>query len=579
MMTDFLKDPISVKKVHISVSLLVFSVGIFSLYAEMPVITVSTVSMLVLLTLIRSSWSPAILLSILLTFLFPSIKFDRLYGSDSHTTAAYAVKIGEFGWPLPERELLLGGFPHTPLMHLHAIIGSQITGLNLFPSNSGGFLITAILPIFYTLIAIFFAALIAQKSKLKVTADIPDPYMIIPALLYTPFVSFHTGFRRESLGITLFIIIAYLIHRCIYAVNRRYILIILVLSILIPFAHHFSALVLTAFTFIVFFTILIKQQLIVGGDSKINQLWPLIVVQGISFTSLYFIFGQGGRRFVSIVAGISAVRFDDILSYIGFGSVSSSPFFPYTISRSFTYIFKSFLSKWIYMFFIGLGIVAIIFVKYNKTEVSVDEISTISFYFGVLVGVASFFGWVTSTIPWDRLFSFFVLSFAWLAPAGIKAVSERRFDSNASSYFTAVFVSILLIIGLGMIPHYTISKESPNYNDGELTQQFDRSQYVGSQFVADYVPRTQIVGDAIALELLGSRGYRVNGHHSTVLTGNLSEINYAFIGDWNKDIYRAKDLQRGWISLNPPRGIFNRLNVHNHRIYSNGNITVYNRRI
>jgi len=367
----------------------------------------------------------------------------------------------------------------------------------------------------------------------------------------------------------------YIIYKVISRPDKRLFTIAIPISILMPFTHHLSSFILALFLFSSLVVIYVHNSRN-ATKSISNDVQLILVIQIISITTLYFISELGGQFLLQVIIGATAVRLSDIATYIGGHNTQSAPFSEFMISRTIFDIFRYFLSKWIYQLIIGIGITSITITCWLKTE-RTNIVVNIGFLFSIFIGLGSVVSYLTGVVSYSRLFSFFLLSSAWLAPIGGREILDKvGLNKKTKKSILNVLIVFLLILGLINIPAYIISNSPPDYSTGEMSQRFDETTYSSASHVDNHITTRRVTGDVTIREIIGSKGYSVIGSHSVILSGRIPSGNHVILAHWNEHIYYAINYRYNRrITINTPPRTIEKFDTNNTRHYDNGDIIIY----
>jgi hypothetical protein len=516
-------------KLEISSSLLLLSVGVLGLRFEESILSVpALLGCFGLLALEkRSAVLPTILL-VSLVFVAPHNGW--LYGFDSNLEA---VRVTE----LLEGAKNIGTL--TPLLHLHAAIVSRLVGLAAFPTVEGRLLSTWLLPIGYTVATISLISLVIRRNQRQFALG------LLPVLLWVPLSRFHTGFRRQSIGLVFFALLIYAVYRYMNSLDRRFVPLCLLAALFSPLAHHFTALIVVLFIFCAAAVAKIKNTLLISAGI-IFAWWFLVLPEDPSmfYTILHFLSSDGNQP--------AALPFN-------------------TVSLSLVTIVERIVAEWGFQLLISGPILIDVATRYRAGR-SIDDLERVTVVFGGAIGILSAVAFVSSlAISASRVMTFFVLVGAPIAVASIYRLSNRV--SRPATPLIVAFIVALTTLSAVMLPAHVLFDTPPDYSQNVVDQRFSRTLYATGEFVDGAVPPDlELIGDHHVNSVVGRMtGERVWGRHQAILSGNVPANSVVILTQRNRQLYLAWNLEFGenWVGIIPHRPI-NKFETKNEKVYSNG---------
>jgi len=518
---------------------------------------------MLLLILIYISKPAMALITTFLIVLFPSPQTGWLFGYDSHASALITKLIVNSGWPI-SGTYLPGGFQQTPLLHFHTALASSITGLSIFPDKSPQLLITHLIPMVYVASAIAFSYCIVRlyitTGSNSNDVNIPNLVFLVPVLFWIPLFDWKTAYRRQSIGIVLFVCSLFLVLKFIESRDKMFSVIGAMTLISMVIAHHLTTL-MAAWTLVF---ILAAVYLSDRKDVNRSQIWVVIVLFGVTITSWYIASGYGISE---ILLGI-IVRNLELLGRLG----QTTESVPNEINPSMLTVFRTFYSKWLYHLILG-G--AIFFLAVNKyySDNEIELFDIFSLMFGSFIAIAAAFSLPFTFLDSYRLMTFFTVICGFAALKSIVA-----FSSRTTWPITRIFMGVLIILSATMIPPHAVSQTEPNYEGGEKSERFSQEQYAVAEFIDYFGTSDRIIGDQHTQEIVARTAQLpVKSDPSAIENGTVPMNAYIILAKRNNQLYWGKSYTKSGTYYNKVK--FNNasqtLSKNNNLIYSTGNESVY----
>ena len=456
----------------------------------------------------------------------------------------------------------------------------MITNTDIFPEVQGLLLVSWLLPLLFTLvtISICFALVRIYRPGRAV-------FLLLPLLLWIPFVRFHTGLRRQSLGIVYFaltLLVVYLGNTrprssegAAWKTDTRYMLIGGVGALALGLTHHVSSILLGAFG-ACFLISLIYLRYISGIRSR-----------GILVASITIAVSLITRLLIQIITGSSVlshagsltnlVVLSDILSSIGGGSGGTSgASLPYTpITTSLYTKLSKFLSMWIYQIVLAIPIVLGILRGWSQQRATEEQVLRISqLLFGVFIGLLSVTAWLTSTIDFRRVMTVFVLSAGWLSLDEVVSSSECSL-LQVRRVVPAVFVAILVLLSILMVPPHLVSDQPPAHQQGVLDQRFPQQLYATGGHIESYPGYGRMIGDSHIAEVVGTRVNRQTvSKPEAIIRAEVPSGSSVLLQQYNDKYYSGSSRELGSVSFSK-NDVFESYSRKHSKVYSNGQVKIY----
>lgn len=468
-------------KCHLILSSLAIAVGIAGLRAQKPTLYIAGIGACLYLIYWRS-WPSFISTAVLLVMALPQASFNTLYGFDTHSPSIVAQEILQSGWPILNIELSWG-YTGTPLLHIHAGMVSLISGLPLIPSVGSQVLVGSLLPIIYVLCTLLFTYALARRyTDSKILA-------IAPLLFWVPFYIWKVPFSRQSLGIVLFMMGVWAVHRTFQNQSRRLAGLLVLTSTAIVTAHHLSA------AFLWFFLAAAVLATRLSQDKKYRpQLIKPLLIMTLVFVLWFALAELQGGRFVIIVVSIFSK-----LSVISGPTVIPDWLLRYQIEYSQLFRVKKIYSLWTFQVLLAVPILALSVVQVRRKELSANILVTL--FFGAIAGGLAVVAMLAPVLDVARSMTYFVVAGGWIS---IKC--WRKFDGILSRtrqhQLASGVVAACIILGVIMMPVYAISSASPNYEDmGQKDEKFTDEAYASITWVNTHTTGT-VFGDSLVQEAM-----------------------------------------------------------------------------
>ena len=472
-------------------------------------------------------------LTIGLILLYPSPQMGWLYGRDSHRAAFGVLEILRNGWPTKSF-----AFTETPLLYFHAAVASKILKLPVYSGTTPKWLVTMYLPIFYLISTYLFIISIVRRFKEKVL-DLSISLYMLPVIMWIPLAKFHSGFRRESMAIVFFAGIAFFIYNKNFTKPKILCALIFISGTIL--SHHFSPVILVLFIAV--------GVIVYSGYDKINLIL-LLTISVIVFMMWYIINGLGGPYITYVVLGVV--------------SPDPDPNLLNTVSPSLFRLYQLALSLGVYQLI--LGVLITIGFLYSKIDIG-KEYFKYSLAFGIVIAAVSIGAFLAIPISYDRVMSFFVIACGWIAPAGIYIYARDHLRLQPILPTKAVLV-LIVIIGSSMVPVHVISSNSPDYEQGEFSQQFDQSVYPAAEFAGTYMNEEGYLSTLNLWSILRVETHQAVQSKPSLISNGTIPPDYAVVFlDWNTHLYTSKygNIIPGDVLKESP----------NNRVYSNGEVSIY----
>lgn len=554
------------QKINVTISLIGFSIGIFSLRVGSIIFAPIIIFQVGLLLYRRSD---AILGSVAaqLLILYPGLSLTKLYGLDTQSPAVIANRIGQSGWPVGEI-ILSWGFPETPVLHIHALIVSLYTNLGLVPTAGATRpLVGPLLGLTYGFISLLFVYLAGRECSPKYRH-----YVTVTVLFWVPFLSFKTLFSRQSIAMALFLAFIWLIYSKIGVNERRGFIISTLVTTAIVAAHHLTSFILVLFIISLSISSLSHNRYHTGKQTvKLTHLLVFSVLFLSIFSSYYVITGVLGPVFIGLVSNV-ITQLSSILEG-GFsvnGTESLSPSISRYVANPETWItIRNFVSKFIYT-----GIVATVLITGFLLQLRDRNIDN-KMLWAVIAGTALLpfvaIGLIHGAIDPIRIMTFFVMAFLPLAFCTLK------FSDRWETRFYTLFTTMLLLTSLTMVPPHIITGD-PNFDNAERTEEMEPQLYSTAYFVKDHIESDYVLGDSKTRAVVAPISQtQVQAGFKSLLAGNLDKGETAILSENNKYIYYGFYVGEGLVrsvTINPPEKSTSELKGEN-IIYNNGMYRVY----
>jgi len=543
-----------------------FTIAILSIRFQELVLILASIGVLLYYSIIRPTRIGIGALSFSLTFLYPGPQFGWLYIRGAHVAAYTAEEILNNGWPVSTT--IRRSTPGTPLVHFHAVLGSKITDLAIYPSTNAELLITAILPIVFSLVSLLMAFLIIRRYQIINQISVSRYSLFAPILIWAPFFMTKPAFNRQSIGFLFFISTSYTIFLLIHNNDWRYIVLALTFCISTIMSHDFasvSTILLLSSVFLI--TIYVQNTRKCKGFP--NSAYTLLPISIILFFSWQIIGKFGITRISSAFLGITTDRFSRILAFSSSDGQTQIPSavgepIQLTISTMFQNLFSDFL----YAIVIGVGITICLIdnILNDRGEKWVETV----FVFGVFTGSLSIFSWILGIgISPDRIITYLVFVGGGISLLGYLRLG-RKFNRLPISN---IVVIVLLGLSISMIPLHVVSEFPPQYEQGETDQRFSKALYAAADFT-NYHVRTTIYGDENVEHVIGGKtGKLINSRPEIFSSHNVPEDSVLVLQNYNEKYYFGASLNYESIGFRPNGYI--RVTKSNDRLYSNGNVSIY----
>jgi len=548
------------RKVNVFFSCALLVAGIWGVREQIFIQIVFSLSTLFILAVVRQSIMSVCAISILLILLFPMPNSGWLFGRDSNLAARMTTQIALQGWPIESS--LPRTHPETPFIHIHAIITSKVADIGILPSTQGKLLATYLLPISYTAFVSICGYVVSRRI---VRSSEKLAIAIFPVVMWIPLYMLKTSFRRQSVGFALFSLFVMVVYLFDYQ-SKRSAGLMITASVATISAHHVSSLILVLFAGSVSMSGLLT-------NSRSRAQIPLLIVL-LSFLTWQFIAGLGGYLIVGSVSNLTTITRLGIVESI-FSSGSQKPF-PYSINAPLLIRILDFVSRWIYLGVIGIGSVLLLFVRKKTPEYIADKRTAATVLFGSIIGLISVLSWFAGTLPYKRLFTYFVIVGGPAAVIGFSETGENYLSHRKSYSVAATVVVLLALLAAPMVPMHSISQNDPNYDWGQDDQRFKGSWYSSGLFVANHQQRTTVIADDSVGEVISAKsGNQYIASPDVILEAQVTGNQSVILAQVNEKVYRDFfNRQYGSVIFDPPQ-VFDRFDANESRIYDSREVRIY----
>lgn len=492
------------------------------------------------------------------SILYPSPSIGWLYGGDASTDAFWASWLRENGWPVDYFAIPQATNLNRPYIFVEAVVVSEVTTLPILPSSQPKVLITAIMPILFTFLACIFVFLYSKRV-------ISERYALLcsfPVLFWIPLFELKTAFRRQSLGIVVFMMVIYVLYRYHKSHQNRFLYISIFLLLVSPLVHHFSS-------FIIIIGLAILSLLYIKNNS---EYYIALYIGIVSFISWNIIAAHGEIIVISFMRLFTPDRFGKILFF--FGDSSPTQTVAKSVERTVIYSITQFFGKWLYQILLISGIFSYLIDIYlsdrrYKSELSIDWV-IFTLVYGLVLLVGSAIAWLTGAIGMNYLFTFYVMIISPYAVFGYLIISQKINNKR----ITYVLLSLFIIVGFLITPMHVISSSPPQYQNGEISERWGPQVYKSGEHLARYPPQDQLIAST---DVRGQvRIFTEKPMLSTpepVLSGNLPEQRMIILSDQNQYIYIGSNPEYGSFKINPEDPY--QLLSQNNRVYDSGGIFIW----
>jgi len=456
----------------------------------------------------------------------------------------------------------------------------MITNTDIFPEVQGLLLVSWLLPLLFTLvtISICFALVRIYRPGRAV-------FLLLPLLLWIPFVRFHTGLRRQSLGIVYFALILLVVYLnntrshssegAAWKTDPRYVLIGGVGAFALGLTHHVTNILVGAF--MICFLVSLGYLRYISGIRSRGILVASIVI-AVSLIAQLLILIRTGSSVLSHAGSLTdLVVLSDVLSSIGgkSGGSSGGPL-PYTpITTSLYTKLSKFLSMWIYQIVLAIPIVLGILGGWSQQRAAEEQVIRISqLLFGLFIGSLSVVAWLTPTIDFRRVMTIFVLSAGWLSLNEVVSWSEHS-PLRVQRVAPAVFVTILIVLSILMVPPHLVSNQPPNYQQGVLDQRFPQQLYATGDHIESYPGYGQMIGDSHVSEVVGTTVNRqIVSKPEAIIRAEVPSDSSVLLQQYNNKYYSGSSQELGSVSFSK-KDVFESYSRKHSKVYSNGWVKIY----
>lgn len=542
------------------------SLAILSIRFQKLIFILLSIGILLFYSIIYKNPASFGALSFSLTFLYPGPQIGWLYIRGAHVAAYTAEKILNNGWPISAT--IRRSTPSTPLVHLHAILASEITDLPIYPSTNGELLITAILPIIYSLVSLLMAFLIIRRYKEINEGNLSQYLLFIPVLIWIPFFWTKPAFNRQSIGFLFFISTAYMLFLLLKNNSWKLIVLALIFSVSTILGHDFASISLILLMVAICIAV-VRNRTVENSEwisTPIYTILPLVIVL---FFSWQIIGGFGVERILSALLGMTTDRLGSISSFLSGGGDQAQipPEIGEPLELTTFTVFQNLLSDFLFALIIGIGITMYVLSNTLRDESNVWADSV--FIFGIFIGFLSIFSWITGTNSPDRIITYLVF-----VGGGITLLGYFRIENKLNRIpITNIIVVVLLCLSISMVPLHIISESPPQYNQGETDQRFSKPLYATADFISIYADTT-IYGDENVEHVVGGKtGKLINSRPQIFLTDDIPNDSVLVLQNYNKKYYFGGSLKYGSVGFVPTE--FSSVSRANNKLYSNGNVSIY----
>lgn len=465
------------KRLWVSLSFTVFSLGILGLRFQYGVAVISSLFLLFVFILSFSgAKTPLILLSCLLLLSYTGARFNYIFGYDAQSVAILTNFVYKSGWPI--RDIIYsGGFPETPLIYIHTVIVHLISDIPLFRQDTFSIVsIQAILPTIYLAVVL----LLVYSLWKKFIPGIDESILLCSVVFFTPFF-YWASFRRQTIGYLMFALVFFtfmLYYLSAEKTNRvRSVLLLITAIISLVLSHHMSSAQVFVLGLIMAIILTTSFQSYLSGQRLI-----VLGLLFISFTTVWYLWMADNRLgfFLSLMPRILDI----------FSSSASAPTTD-NVNLSLLVRFRTGYAKWLYQLVLAGGL-SLLVINHWRSEIRVDhnhQIVQLVFGFGFLTAVLAAIGTQTMVIPTTRQMIFFVIIGGPLSLLGWKVLDD---DIDIPVLKIAVF--ILFILGVTMVPPHYISQTT--VGEGEKSERIQADLYQGSDWAKNYYDGESVRGDA-----------------------------------------------------------------------------------
>jgi len=542
------------------------SLAVLSIRFQKMIFILSSVGILLFYSIVYKNPLSIGSLCISLTFLYTGPQIGWLYIRGAHVATYTAEEILDNGWPI--NATIRRSTPSTPLVHLHAILSSEITDLPISPSTNGELLITAFLPIIYSLVSLLMAFLIIRRY-ININERYPSQYFLfIPALIWAPFFWTKPAFNRQSIGFLFFISSAYILFRILKNNSWKLTVLALIFTISTILGHDFASISLILLMVAIYISV-VWNRIVKNQFFATNTIYVLLPLTIVLFISWIIIGGFGVERISNAIIGITTDRLGSIISLLS-NNGDQSPI-PSEIGEPLEFtiftIFQNLFSIFLYAFMIGVGITGYVFNNTLRDEDSVWAKSV--FIFGLFIGFISIFSWITGTNAPDRVITYLVF-----VGGGIALLGYVQFENKLKKIpISNIVVIMLLCLSVSMIPLHIVSDSPPRYDQGETDQRFSKPLYATADFIFIYSDKN-IYGDENVEHVVGGKtGRLVNSHPQIILTGDVPNNGILVLQNYNEEYYFGTSVKYGSVGF-IPNG-FGSVRRENNKLYSSGDVSIY----
>lgn len=550
------------RKSEIILSSLAFSVAVFGLKRNDPRLLAVGLVPLALLIVGRFSGVATVYSGIFLVLLFPVPQMGWLFGYDAHSEAVIAQAIKHEGWPISDI-VLSWGFPETPLIHVHAVVANLTTGLALGPATFPQVLVTAILPMVYVSVALVTTYCLARRY-LRSRSSVPLSLALLPVVLWIPLYDKKVAFRRQSIGLLLFVIATLLLYSYVRSRDRRYITLLVPVSVAFVVAHSLTLLFFGVVALGVYGSWVTVNW--IDDRQRTSDLLVFVLLMGALTVTWYLIAGYGGEKLLAIVV---SQRF--FVSLLLDGFILDVP---NAIQPSFYTTFRTFYSKFIYAGLLALPIVGGAISQLVATR-TINRWLAFTVVYGVaMAGIAV----ISLPLPFlnpYRIMTLFVVGGGWMAPIALHKLLDRRLSTAT---ITRLFVAGLLVLSASMVPPHVVTFEEPAYSEGAKSERFGKSLYAVASFVDRHAIQDSIVGDSHTKEVVSTTAQiPVVTRYRSVYRRRVPPGTLAVVGQRNQVAYWGKIATESgtMVAFIETRGIRDGYDVHNNPVYDSGRQRVY----
>jgi len=230
---------------------------------------------------------------------------------------------------------------------------------------------------------------------------------------------------------------------------------------------------------------------------------------------------------------------------------------------------------WIYQIVLAIPIVLGVLGGWSQQRNTDEQVLRISqLLFGVFIGSLSVMAWLTPTIDFRRVMTFFVLSAGWLSLDEVISWSECSL-LPVQRVAPAVFVAILVLLSILMVPPHLVSDQPPNYQQGVLDQRFPQQLYATGGHIESHPGYGQMIGDSHVAEVVGPTVNRqMVSKPEAIIRAEVPSDSSVLLQQYNNKYYSGSSQELGSVSFSK-KGVFESYSRKHSKVYSNGWVKIY----